>query len=132
MILDLQSLFSDAQALAASGASTNVIDLGVAKDLGVGGMPIPVLIQLVADATGTTPTLQVDLEVDDNVGFASAKVVQSASIAGGVAGDRIPPMYLPEGVDERYCRLNYTLGGTTPTYDITAGLSMGNQTNVHG
>jgi hypothetical protein len=131
MILDMQTLFSDAQALTASAASTNVIDLGVARDIGK-GVPIPVLIQLVADATGTSPTLQVDLEVDDNEGFASAKVVQSASISGGVAGDKLPPFFLPEGVDERYCRLNYTLGGTSPTYDITAGFSMGNQTNITG
>lgn len=131
MILDEQTLFSDAQVVNANAASTNVIDLGVNKDLGK-GIPIPVLIQLVADSTGTSPTLQVDLEVDDNEAMASAKVVQSASIAGGVAGDRIPPMYLPEGVDERYCRLNFTVGGTTPVFTVTAGLTMANQTNMTG
>ena len=134
MILDKQSLFSDQQAITATAISENVIDLGVAKDLGIGGMPIPVLIQVTEDFN-TLTSLTVDLEVDDNAGMASAKVVQSVSVALAdlIAGKRIPPMYLPEGVDEQYCAVRYTVVGTAPTTGkITAGLSMGNQTNVHG
>jgi hypothetical protein len=131
MILSEQNLFSDKQDVNANAASTNVIDLGVAKDIGP-GIPIPLLVQLTADATGTTPTLQVDVEVDDNDAFSSAKVVASYTFTGGLAGDQMPMQFVPHGVDERYARLNYTVGGTTPVYQVTAGITMGNQSNVHG
>lgn len=133
MILDKQTLFSDQQAIVATAISENVIDLGVAKDLGK-GVPIPVLIQVTEDFN-TLTSLTVDLEVDDNAGMASAKVVQSVSVllADLVAGKRIPPMYLPEGMDEQYTALRYTVVGTNPTTGkITAGISMGNQTNITG
>jgi len=125
MILDKENLFSDDQNLTSTGASTNYIDLGVARDIGK-GVPIPIVIQLTADAGGTTPTLDIDLEVDDNTSFSSATTVVSAKqIAGGSAGDKATIVYVPEGTNERYVRLNYTLGGTSPDYTITAGI-------VHG
>ena len=127
MIFDLQTMFSDDQVVNANAPSTDVIDLGAAKDLGR-GRPIPIRVQLTADATGTTPTLQVDLETDDNEGFASATVIQSANIAGGVAGDVFNFNYVPKGT-ERYIRLNFTVGGTTPVYQVTAGLVMEHQDN---
>ena len=43
MILDAQNQFSSAQALTATADSTNVIDLGVAREIGV-GEPMCVLI----------------------------------------------------------------------------------------
>lgn len=132
MILDEQTLFSDDQVVAANAASTNVIDLSVAKDLGP-GVPIPLLVQLTADPTGTAPTLQVDVEVDDNVGFASAKVVQTYTFpATAVQGDKMPMQFVPHGLDEQFCRLNYTVGGTTPSFQVTAGMSMAIQSNRHG
>lgn len=133
MILDSTNLFSDAQAILATALSENVIDLSVIKDLGK-GVPIPVLIQVTEDFN-TLTSLAIALEVDDNAGMTSAKVVQTTSIvlADLVAGKRIPPMYLPEGIDERYMALRYTVTGTDPTEGaITAGISMGNQTNVTG
>lgn len=130
MILDTQALFSDAQAITASAASTNVVDLGAAKDLGA-GCAIPILIQVVEDFN-TLTSLAIALQVDDNAAFSSATTVQTTSVvlADLVAGKRIPPMWVPEGVDEQYVRLNYTVTGTNPTTGkITAGFSMGNQTN---
>jgi hypothetical protein len=133
MILDEQTLFSDQQAITASAASSNVIDLGVAKDLGP-GVPIPILIQVTEDFNNLT-NLAVALEVDDADTFGSPKIVQTTTVllADLVAGKQIPPMYVPQDVDERYARLNYTVTGTAPTTGkVTAGLSMGNQTNIHG
>lgn len=133
MILDAQTLFSDAQAITATAASENIIDLGVAKDLGP-GVPLPILIQVV-EAFNNLTSLAVALEVDDNAAFSSAKVVQTTSVALAdlVAGKQIPPMYVPQGVDERYARLNYTVTGTAPTTGaVTAGLTKGIQTNIHG
>lgn len=140
MILSEEHLFSDGQNVTSNAASTNIIDLGapgtplgaptaIAQDIGR-GRPIPIVIQLDADAGGTNPTLDVDIEVDDNSGFSSATVVASAQqVAGGSAGDRVTLFYLPEGTDERYLRLNYTVGGTSPDYTITAGIALADAQN---
>jgi len=132
MIFSKESIFSDQQAITASAASTNVIDTGVnGADLGK-GVPMPILIQVTEDFN-TLTSLTVDLEVDDNEGMASAKVVQSASVllADLVAGKQVPISWIPRGMDERYWRLSYTVVGTDPTTGkITAGLTMGNQDNM--
>ncbi len=137
MIFDMQSLFSDAQAVVATVRSTNTIDLGTVKvpqnakaaptrDIGKGS-PDPILIQVVEGFNNLT-SLTIALQVDDNTGFASPKTVvdQVVLLADLVAGKRIPPMYIPEGVDERYVSLLYTVTGTAPTLGkITAGLVFG-------
>ena len=141
MLLSVQQTFSDSQALTGTAASTNIIDLGATgtvlgapaaliRDIGK-GEPIEILVTLIVGGGGTTPTLDVDLEVDDNDGFSSATTVASSQqIAGGAAGDRVSLYWIPEGTNERYMRLNYTLGGTSPTYTVTAGVVAADQTNV--
>ena len=37
--------------------------------------------------------------------------------------------WVPEGTTERYIRLYYTTGGTTPGYSIDAGIVLADQTN---
>ena len=140
MILDMQSLFSDDQAITATAVSTNLIDLGatgtpplsstaLVRDIGK-GTPIEILIICTVAHGGTTPTLVVTIEQDDNVGFSSATVVgTSAEMADAVVGDRASIYFVPEGVNERFIRLNYTAGGTTPTITITAGIALGTQSN---
>ena len=142
MILDLESMFSDDQAITASAVSTNVIDLGatgipplasvaLTRDIGP-GMPIDILIQVTVAHGGTSPTLDIDLQVDDNVGFASAKVVASAvQLVAAAVGDRASIRYVPDGTDERFMRLDYTAGGTSPTITITAGIALGIQTRPY-
>jgi len=134
MLLDNQSIFSDAQAITATAASTNSIDLGavgitgygkhqLVRDLGKSGH-IPLLIQVV-EAFDNLTSLKIDIQVDDNSSFSSAKTVQSETVllADLVAG-RISPMdKLPRGIDERYLRLYFTVTGTAPTAGkITAGI----------
>ena len=123
MIFDSTNLFSDAQVLTAPAASTNVIDQGVAKDLGK-GTPIPMLVQVVAAITGT---LVVTVEVDDNDAFSSAKTVASYTFpVTAPAGAQSALNFVPQGTDERYVRLSYAgiTGGA-----VTAGITKGNQTN---
>lgn len=139
MILDTQNLFSDDQALTATAVSTNVIDLGAGGTPAIGasalgrqiglGEPVEVLVQLTVDSGGTSPTLDVDLQQDTTAAFSSATVIASAAqIAGGSAGDRASIQWIPHGQSERFLRLNYTLGGTTPTYTVTSGIVLGTQT----
>ena len=140
MILDMQSLFSDDQAITTTAVSTNLIDLGatgtpplsstaLVRDIGK-GTPIEILIICTVAHGGTTPTLVVTLEQDTVVGFSSATVVgTSAEMADAVVGDRASIYFVPEAVNERFIRLNYTAGGTTPTITITAGIVLGAQSN---
>lgn len=146
MLMDLQSMFSDAQELAGDGAtlipSTNVIDLGavdtpkhavgpITRDLGK-GRPIPVLIQIVEsfvdDGGGDFTGLTINLEVDDAEGFGTKTILDTFTVAQAdlVAGKRLQPFYIPEGVNKRYVRLAYTEnGGGSSAGKITAGLVFG-------
>jgi hypothetical protein len=139
--MSAQQLFSDAQALTTTAASTNHIDLGatgtvlgapaaLTRDIAK-GEPIPIVVKMDVAAGGTSPTITVSVQVDDNSSFSSATTVLTTdSKSGGAAGDEIYiPVYLPEGTNERYLRLNYTLGGTSPTYTVTAGVVKGRNSN---
>jgi len=135
MIFDQQTLLSDAQAITATAASTNVLDLGpikagIVRDIGK-GKQIPLLIQVVETFNNLT-SLAVALQVDDNEAFGSPKTVWTSTVvlADLKAGKVVIPEYIPRGTDERYLRLNYTVTGTAPTLGkVTAGVTMGNQSN---
>lgn len=140
MIFSKESRFSEGQNLTATGASTNIIDLGatgtvlgapaaLARDIGK-GRPIQIVVQLAAAAAGTSPTLVVTLETDTTDAFGSTTIRATAPIkAGGADGDRISLFWVPEGTSERYMRLLYTLGGTSPDYTLDAGIVLADQTN---
>ncbi|HDH0884624.1 TPA: hypothetical protein PIQ92_000112 [Klebsiella pneumoniae] len=130
MLLDQQALFSAAQAITATAASTNVIDTGSNKDVGKYG-DIPLLIQVVEGFNNLT-SLTVTVQTDDNSAFSSAADVLSMTIplASLVLGYKSPVITLPMKM-ERYIRLNYTVTGTAPTTGkVTAGITGGVQTNV--
>ncbi len=123
MYIDSLLEFSDAQALTATGASTNVVDLGSDRDIGV-GCPLWVVITLGAAADGTTgdETYTVALQTDDNSSFSSATDIASVSIPRGSAAGSQFVIGVPYA-NERYLRLNYTLGGTTPSVTVSAHLT---------
>ena len=130
MLLDQQALFSAAQAITATAASTNVIDTGSNKDVGKYGA-IPLLTQVVEGFNNLT-SLTVTVQTDDNSAFSSAADVLSMTIplASLVLGYKSPVITLPMKM-ERYIRLNYTVTGTAPTTGkVTAGITGGVQTNA--
>ena len=130
MLLDQQALFSAAQAITATAASTNVIDTGSNKDVGKYG-DIPLLIQVVEGFNNLT-SLTVTVQTDDNSAFSSAADVLSMTIplASLVLGYKSPVITLPMKM-ERYIRLNYTVTGTAPTTGkVSAGITGGMQTNA--
>lgn len=145
MILDLQSMFSDAQLITGTAVSTNVIDFGlteapivrsapavgtIVRDQGK-GTPSPILIQVGADFDALTSlTIVIQASVDE--AFSSPVVVdtQSVLLADLVAGYQGNLQWYPTGANLRFGRIAYTVVGSNPTVgNITAGLSMGNQTN---
>ena len=143
MILSAQQLFSDNQAVVATALSTNVIDTGVrgtafgAKAAFTGdtgkGNPIPVLIQ-VTETFNTLTSLTVALETGDVAGtLGNVLNTQSILLADLVAGKQTFMQFLPNGVVGRYLGVRYTVVGDDPTVGaVTAGISMGNQTNLTG
>nr|WP_175800908.1 hypothetical protein [Burkholderia anthina] len=121
MYIDSLLEFSRAQALTASGPSQNVIDLGSDRDIGP-GRPLWIVIALASDAVATG-TYKFALETDDNVGFSSPTEIAavSPSVASLKAGRRLV-LGMPFE-NERYLRLNNTLGGTSPGVTINAFLT---------
>lgn len=145
MIYDAQTLFSDRQAVTATAASTNTIDLGatgtpyggspLVRDVGKGNC-VDVAVT-VTEAFATLTSLTISVEVDDNSAFSTAATVFTTPAilaATLVAGYSVPMLVeLPEGTNERYVRLNYTVAGANATTGkITAGVVAARHTNYVG
>lgn len=135
MFLDAQLQFSLAQALTVTAVSTNVIDtgivfggVGVGDDRNIGiGEPMGVVISVLvaADATTGDETYQFDVQSDTVVGFGSAVVIASRAILRTLltAGSQwVIPIPADSGNIGQYLRMNYVLGGTTPTITVTTHL----------
>lgn len=142
MIIDNTLVLSDSQAVTATAASTNVIDLGAPGTVYGAGSALPfdvgkatdIEVTLnVTEAFNNLTSLTVSIEVDDNAGFSSATVVAQGPaipLASLTLGARPSfPARLPEGVNERYLRFKYTVAGTAPTTGkIFAGIVAARQT----
>lgn len=120
MIIDAHNQFCNAQAITANAASTNLLDLGSARDLGVGENMYAVLCVTTAFTdSSSNSTGAVVLQSDDNSAFSSATDVQSLfTIATNAAvGTTYIARLQPMAVPERYVRLNFTMSGG----DFSAG-----------
>jgi hypothetical protein len=127
MIIDANLVLSDNQAITASAASTNVIDLGAtgtpvghaaALVADLGKLEDVCMIATVTETFATLTSLTVSLETsDDNATF--REVASKTSLAAALtAGTQLKfPSEVIEGADGRYLRLNYTVNGA----DATAG-----------
>lgn len=137
MILDNQTLLSDAQAITADAGSTNQIDLsprasGLILDIGPGEQ-VPLFIQVVETFNNLT-NIVVSVQVDEDSAFGSPTTVVSTAaipLASLVAGYKFNLDWVPRKTNERYMRVYYDITGTAPTTGkITAGISLsGPQTN---
>lgn len=121
MYLDKDLEFSSEQAITASAAATNYLDQGAARDLGlIEQKQICFTVTEAFDSDADDGTLDVKLQCDDNSSFSSAKDVSAhgqLAEATLVAGYQFY-MPLPIGLDERYVRPYYTVGGSG---NFTAG-----------
>ncbi|WP_442801398.1 Bbp16 family capsid cement protein [Serratia rubidaea] len=124
MILDYLNMFSQAQAVTASAASTDIIDLGPlyagndVRDIGP-GYPVEFFSQVAANAAaGGSATVTISLQTSKTSDFASATtLLQTGAIA--VADLKVGYRYVgtvPHGV-QRYLRVNYAVA----TGPLTAG-----------
>lgn len=127
MIIDKETLFSEAQAITSTTASTNVYDTGATADSGI-GTPMAMLLQC-KQAFDNLTSLKVDLETSTSTAFSSAPVVASRTFAlAELTANTLLPFPEADGGLQRYLRVKYTVTGTAPTVGtITAGLVLNNQ-----
>ena len=142
MIFSKNQLFSDDQAITASADSTDVIDLGVAgtpygaaaalnQDIGKGAK-IPFLVQ-VTEAFNNLTSLEIKVSTGATSALGTTVISQTILLADLSVGAQFALDVLPNGITERYLGIEYVVVGTAPTTGtVTAGITMGNQTNFTG
>lgn len=142
MITDATTLFSDSQAITATAASTNIVDLGatgtpagssvaLSRDIGKSGQ-IPLLVE-VTEAFDNLTSLAIAVQVATDAAFTSPVEVATRTylLAELTLGKRLSfPAEFPEGTNLRYVRIRYTVTGTAPTTGkVWAGVVASRQTS---
>lgn len=142
MNVDNHNTFSDAQALTETTVSTNLVDLSAARAIGEGNpLAVMITVDVAADAGNNNETYQFTVQTDDNSSFSSPMnlttilygALPSIPRAHLAAGSVIvlPLPVLSETTGERYVRVSYTLGGTTPSVTVTAELQPMNMVQAY-
>jgi hypothetical protein len=129
MMLDNALIFSDAQDLTETAVSTNVLDMGVARDLGT-GEPMWLLFQF-----GTVVSNGTWIAILNG----SAAVGMSGPVVKATTGAAIIPlsntllaMPINPGVAYRYYQISYTIAsGTSPHIPTTAALVRDTELKFH-
>lgn len=129
MILDKLLMFSEAQAVTASAASTDVIDLGpidgTRRDIGV-GYPLEfwATVNTTAAAAGAA-TVNIQLQTSpDNSTWTTLTSTGDLALSALTAGKRVMSQKVPQGV-LRYLRVNYVVGtGPLTAGAFTAGINL--------
>jgi len=129
MYLDKLALFSNAQAVTATAASTDSMDFSQARDVGTGeDLFIFINCTVAMTDAASDSTVTVTLETDDNSGFSSAAVTQTLGVfpALSAVGSIIYARIQPAALNERYCQLRYTVAnGNLTTGTFSAGIIHG-------
>tara|TARA_R110000796_G_scaffold175279_1_gene292314 strand:+ start:108 stop:533 length:426 start_codon:yes stop_codon:yes gene_type:complete len=122
MFVDSKLEFSDAQALTATAVSTNV--LPVSGNIGPGEpMAVAVTVNVAADTTTGNETYQFILQTATDAAFTSAINLITTEAFDGSTLLEGKTFMVPVGSNNlSYLRMNYVLGGTTPTITVDAHL----------
>lgn len=114
-------LLSDGQTLTATGASTNVIDTTLDRNIGIGEALAIAIVATERDDDDGNESYKATLQTSNAENFGSGVVS-----LGEVTIDKTGIFSLPVPKDDRtlrYLRVNYTLGGTTPSLTVDAYLT---------
>jgi hypothetical protein len=131
MIMDQQSLFSDAQAVTVTANSTNVIDTlpsgGPNTKSGIGdGQDVSLFAQVGSAAFAGGTSLAIALVSADDAALTTNVITHyttgAIALASLTAKARLIGLDLPYGKYRRYVGLQYTVVGTMTAGAITAGL----------
>lgn len=133
MIMDKQNRLSESQLLTTTDISDNVIDLGAdsSKVQALVERAGELFCQVDVSLTGGT-SLQVVVQVDDDVAFGSPTILYSTAVivaADLVAGYQFRVAQLPVHISERYLSFNYVISGTFSAGSVVAGIVLDKQTN---
>lgn len=127
MLLDKQLLFSEAQAITATANSTNYVDLGLVRNIGVGEeLFLVFLVTTAFTDSGSDSTVTPSLVTDDNTSFSSATTIRTFDVLAALTPINTKRVYKLEpyndaGRFERYIQLAYTVAnGNLTTGAITA------------
>lgn len=120
--LDAQHLFSDAQAVTTTAVSTNVIDLGGDHNVGIGEpMAVVVCVDVALDDSDADETYVITLQTGSTATPTTVIATKTAT-RGDAAGTKYVLGVPADTSGERYLRLNFTHGGTSPSATYTAFL----------
>ena len=123
MYVDAQLLFSDAQAVTAAAGSTNTIDFGAVRDVGVGEQLYVVVLCDVAMTDGSSDsTLAVALEGDSTTTITPDYTRTLFTFGALSAAGTVKIAALgPDDLNLQYARLKYTpANGDLSTGSFTA------------
>lgn len=127
MYLDQQLLFDDNAEHLTTEASTNLVDFGAARNLGVGeDLYFVIIVDTAFTDASSNSTMTITLETDDNASFSSATTAQTIGTfaALAAAGTRLAVKLQPDKINERYLRVKYTVAnGDLSTGKFTAFLT---------
>lgn len=128
MLLDQQLVMSDSQVLTATANSTNIIDAVASRNIG-SGEPVKVIAQVSA-VSGTSPTLVMNFVGADDVGFSTNKITIATNTPTLVSAQAaaLVRFGIPSHTAKRFYRMEYTVGGTTPSVTVIAGIAFDEQT----
>lgn len=112
MLIDAENRYSNAQAITSAVASANIIDHGIARDIGTGeNLYLVAVVTTAFTDTGSNSTLTVTLETDNDEAFGSPTLAaQTLGTFGALSaiGATLIARLQPGAVNERYSRLYYT------------------------
>lgn len=118
MLIDIQNQFSNAQAITASAASTNYIDLASIRNIGVGErLYIVFHVTTAFTDSGSDSTVTPSLQTDDNTAFSSAATARTYDTFAALTAANTYKYYdletrdgmLQTGPYERYAQVFYTV-----------------------
>lgn len=126
MFVDKLALFSDAQAVTAAAASTDSIDLGAVRNIGVGeDLYVFVTVDVALTDSGSDSTVTVSLEGDSTSTFSPDGTTTLFTIPALAAqGQKYYAKISPDfAANFRYLQLRYTPNnGNLSTGTFTAGI----------
>lgn len=119
MMYDKLNTFGTDQAVTTTAPSTDIVDLGAARDMG-NGEPLELVVLVTQSVTAAgAATVTFTLETDDTAGFSTPVVLASSGAIGKAAlpaGTEVLRVKVPLDA-ERFLRTNYTVA----TGPLTAG-----------
>lgn len=119
MIIDYNLQFSDAQAVTADAASTNIVDLGGDWDIGP-GEEMKLVFSCDVAMGGSSPTVIFKLQTCATAGGTFTDIATSRQVAAMAAGDMVV-MGIPD-TNLQFIRAYYDVGGTSPTGTFSASI----------